>query len=70
MLIKTRTHILFSLLNNTADYLLTLTLLKRFLKHQLYQNKKLISGKMNSYKGLRKRCTHNPENHMSTVLET
>ena len=34
-----------------------------------YHNKKLIDGKMNSYEGLCKKCTH-PYNHMLTVVET
>ena len=34
-----------------------------------YHNAKLISRKMNSYKGSHKKCT-NPYNHMSAVVET
>ena len=58
MLIK-KTHVLCPLFNNTADDLL----------YWYTQKKRLISGKMNSYKGLHEKYIH-PYNHMSAVVET
>ena len=45
---KMNTHLAWLFANNGT--------IKRFMKHQLYHNKKLISGKMNSYEGLHKKC--------------
>ena len=60
-------HVLFSLLSNTTDKFGNIGIFKRFVKNWLYQNMKLISGKMISYKGLRKKFIR-PYNHVSRQL--
>ena len=52
--------------NNTADYLLILPYSKDLWDISYISNKKLISGKMNSYRGLHKKCIRH-YNHMSAV---